>query len=88
MNIAKAAVQKFASTLPSNAVISLRVDGHKGGNNGADKTTSSFCRQDTPILYRSGRNGGVVRYPLVGCLEKHSFLLFIFLNVRNFNENC
>jgi hypothetical protein len=50
MDIAKAAVQKFASTLPSNVMISLRVYGHKGTSSGADKTAS--CNS-TEEIYQS-----------------------------------
>jgi Ca-activated chloride channel homolog len=49
-DIAKAAVQKFASTLPSNADISLRVYGHKGSSSGADKQAS--CNS-TEEIYRA-----------------------------------
>jgi Mg-chelatase subunit ChlD len=50
MDIAKAAVQKFASTLPSNSNISLRVYGHKGSGSQSDKVAS--CNS-TEEIYNS-----------------------------------
>jgi len=52
MDIAKQAVKKFTSTLPKNAQISLRVYGHKGSSNGADKATS--CNSTEEIYSAEG----------------------------------
>ena len=40
MDLAKKAVQEFASSLPSHAEVSLRVYGHKGSNSKKDKKVS------------------------------------------------
>ena len=40
MNLAKAAVERFASSLPENAKVSLWVYGHKGSNSKKDKQVS------------------------------------------------
>ncbi|EGK09860.1 D-amino-acid dehydrogenase [Desmospora sp. 8437] len=40
MNLAKAAVERFASSLPENAKVSLWVYGHKGSNSKKDKPVS------------------------------------------------
>lgn len=62
MDIAKQAVKKFASTLPKNAQISLRVYGHKGSSEGADKVAS--CNSTEEIYNTKGYQGNQLQSAL------------------------
>ncbi|WP_188433627.1 VWA domain-containing protein [Kroppenstedtia guangzhouensis] len=47
MKVAKAAVKRYASSLPKEAEVSLRVYGHKGSNQSKDKSIS--CKSTDPV---------------------------------------
>lgn len=52
MNLAKTAIKKYASGLPKDSIMSLRVYGHKGTGNDSDKSLS--C-SSTEVMYAASK---------------------------------
>lgn len=57
MNLAKDAVKRFGEGLPADAIVSLRVYGHKGTGSGADKSMSCASNElfYSPELYEGAK---------------------------------